>query len=425
MTDSNEVEPNTDSSAEEEALPAGVGTTLQIFGAFFGIGMSIAAGATLLRVSRGEEPLSLDMLAVTCGILAIALGLLWVGHKVRKPPGVGLSKLAFWVFNGLGLIMVTAGVATMLFGNLEGGWLAAFGAAFMAVSRVGKLIGSGPNGTRAVSVSEFTSSGSGFHGGTADHSSKTMIFVDQHATAEEEAAAVAAYHHEWVAKRPDWVSGQIKGFGMGNTARAWIFTGVVAVITAGLLGAALIWGDVMWLPALGASVLLGILLIESIKTQRRTASFTEGIFHAETCPAILGDRLSGEIQTGVARLDAPSLIFEINLACINSRVVEHSDNDNATTQTLSNVLWETTAKVPGSISKQRPDRLAVKVNFPLPENQPCSTPPSKSRILWRLNVTAKPQGKSYDLSFEIPVLPPTALKPVVNDTIATYTTSKP
>ncbi|HEU4401339.1 MAG TPA: hypothetical protein VFT43_04470, partial [Candidatus Polarisedimenticolia bacterium] len=145
--------------------------------------------------------------------------------------------------------------------------------------------------------------------------------------------------------------------------------------------------------------------------------FGPSTLDTEPTPAAIGGRLSGSVRARVATL--PEAGFRLTLSCINL-TVSGSGRNRTTRETI---LWQEEQSVPADRVETDAEISRIPVLFPIPpDGRATDDADFRSRILWRLEVTADLPGVDYQERFEVPVARALAgnsagRAPAVDDTV--------
>jgi hypothetical protein len=161
-----------------------------------------------------------------------------------------------------------------------------------------------------------------------------------------------------------------------------------------------------------------VLLVWAAREIIRWKKFGESVFKMLSVPGVVGGQLNGAIQTSVKI--RPEDGFHLKLRCIN-RVTTSSGNSSSTTE---NILWEDEKTMARELLADDPRRTGIPVFFQIPADcRESDDANSHSRIIWRLEASARVPGVDYLAQFEVPVFRSaesvaTAGTPVADPTLA-------
>lgn len=306
-------------------------------------------------------------------------------------------------FGGFGLLTVLMG-AFILFDDPAGLVVILFGLIFIGAAVLVVRLFSPAEGKRHVAVGgdEFAAAR---HDGTPSRRTSTfLIEVDEDATAEEVAAAEAAYHARRFAERNDWVDGRIEAesqrSGGAHKLAAFVWT-IFAMLA---VGAALIWGDIAWFVAAGGVLVASALVFKTVKEAAQLRKFGESAFVMAPGSAKLGGALEGVVETSIPYDRMPEGGFRLVLSC-ERRWEEHTTESSASpTRTILRVddIWTTEAHVEPEAAGAG---LAAKVTIPIPDDLPPSTLGRENEgVFWELEIHGRAPGLDYAAGFSVPVL---------------------
>jgi len=204
-------------------------------------------------------------------------------------------------------------------------------------------------------------------------------------------------------QRKDWAEGKVIQEGAHSLGLLIGFTILWNIISWGMTAFAYIaeWetGDVPWFMLIFPFV--GILLIiTTLRVWIRRRKFGISIMKLDTLPAYLGDRLRGNIETGVSALEDPARSFQVRFQCAQRK----SSSDREGKKRVSEEeLWSEEQEVYAQLSESM-KTLNVSIYFRIPPDfPPTELIPADDRILWRINITSQVPGVDYTAQFEVPV----------------------
>ncbi|NBC19276.1 MAG: hypothetical protein GVY18_18375 [Bacteroidetes bacterium] len=315
-----------------------------------------------------------------------------------------IPTITGFAFGGAGLLMLLGGLV-MVFSDPAGFALIAFGLVFIGGGYLAHRLFRTPEGQKAVTVDAYAYDYERPLGVQGTRSRSTQIYVDEDATEEEVEALRRAWLREQWADRPDWVEGRIVDqHARGGTTR-YVGAVVWTVFALALIGGFMLWGDPPWLLlALPAGVAL-VLIVLGVRDYLRQRKFGASYFQMDATPAVLGERLTGTVETGVLARNGPDDGFTVRLACRDRYEERDSDGDRHLRVTT---LWESEPQqVRPRTAPGLPRRLDVPVALDLPADAPPTTLGSRSEgIVWDLTVSADVPGLDYGATFRLPVVPP-------------------
>ncbi|HYD40127.1 MAG TPA: hypothetical protein VEB43_04815 [Anaeromyxobacter sp.] len=307
-----------------------------------------------------------------------------------------MGTLEFFVFGGVGLLMIAGAVALLV---LEGEFagaagLGVFGLVFSAVGILARRV-LAPAGKKDVRVAART-------GDTT--SGATYVSVDEDVPEAEVKAQQRRWAEEPWTQRGDWAEGKVVQEGAGQSGMLIAFAIVWNVFSWGFL---LLWaaGDPGWpkmlliFPAVGVAI-----AVLAVRARIREKKFGTSVIECRTMPAWLGERFEGTVETGVPLRGRGEKTFAVRLRCVrrSSRTVRGSDG-RSETQVSEETLWEHEETVRGAVSPKGPT-FQVRLDLRIPESLPATElDPDDDRPLWRLRRRAEDEGVDYAADFEVPV----------------------
>ena len=305
---------------------------------------------------------------------------IWLGGAVFILAGLGImwGGVALWDSEPNAWVMFPFG-----------GTFAAMGVALFFIFRT-------PKGKRSVVVKaeEFST-------GRGRRSSVTRIYVDEDATEAEIAAARADWATGQLGGREDWAEGRIASSLDPVGHRHWYFFGAaLALLVSSLIGA--VWDpEVLYFAILPALVTL-LVGYFSVKKHIHQTKFTASELKLATVPGLLGQRLEGEIVSGVHRRMKLEDDAVLTLTCLRTWQETRRDRDGqSTTVTKSKTLWEDTRRVTPQRRGGR-NALEVPVRFELPGELPPSTARGHG-VHWDLKAHIAVKGMDWRAEFRLPV----------------------
>jgi len=202
--------------------------------------------------------------------------------------------------------------------------------------------------------------------------------------------------------RSDWASGHIDDSSRGTMVTAWIFATFWNLISfpSGFLGARAAIEEAK--PAAFLALLfplVGIgLLVWAVRATLRYRKYGVSRLELSTVPGVIGRTLIGTVRAP-ARMQ-PEDGFQTTLSCV--RRVTNGGKDSSTSES---VLWQDERRVAGEPSRTA---AAMETHIPVAYRLPadalaCDDTDSRSRVLWRLQITAVLPGVDYKSQFEVPV----------------------
>lgn len=304
------------------------------------------------------------------------------------------------VFGAVGLLMLIGGVV-LAFEEPGGLFLCVFGLVFMGAGYMAHRVFHTPPGMRAVAVA-----GSSVQTGRGTHHSQVFVHVDENATEADVEAARRQWLREAWQRDPGWADGRIveRGVSHGSLHRAAAIAW--SVFAAGMVTAAVIWGDMLVFFSVPAVGIAGVLVFQYARQRLRQRRFGSSHFRMQPCPARLGGTLAGVVETGVAHDLAPAGGFELTLRCIHRyETTERVGSNDRRTVTRRNVLWEASSGAVGRSATRGRLVLDVPVVFELPADQPATSLEGGSEgNIWELTLSAELPGLDYAAEFRLPVL---------------------
>ncbi|OGP64912.1 MAG: hypothetical protein A2169_05785 [Deltaproteobacteria bacterium RBG_13_47_9] len=346
------------------------------------------------------------------GTSIISLGFIgfgWAGYRLLLPDNdrsswQGVSLVIGVMFGGAGSLMLIGSILLFVDGDFAGAiGLLIFGLVFCIAAYIGSRVFSIPKGMKEILVGKETQTIHGVLGQSGQLTGGTYIYVDE----KTPDAEIETMQKNWAEKpwtqREDWAEGKVIQEGTGNMRLLIVFTVLWNIIAWGIAayGISSEWNtpDVPWF--LLVFPLIGIaFVIMTVRTWIRKRKFGTSIFHCETIPAYLGNRLQGTVQTGVPVKNQTAKEFFIRLICIRrTSLLDQEGKQRVSEETL----WSQNQTVFGSISKTLPT-FQVSVNVDIPKDlPPTELHPEDDRTLWRLEISSEVKGVDYAAQFEVPI----------------------
>jgi len=322
------------------------------------------------------------------------------GSGVDLPTAIG----AYVFFVAGGLLIVGGIVLTVQ--DPVGLLLVALGLVFLAAGRFARRISRATVGKRAVVLSEYEVGIRTVQGLRGTRRATQTVYLDEETAAAVTANPRDAWMHLVRDTRPDWVAGRIlaeddrHARGLDAAAVAW------SVFALAALGAAHLWDGVAALVAVGAVPIAGILVGNAVLRRWHDRKFGASVLVLDRVPVVLGEVLTGRVESCIPASTAPPDGFSIALRCVHRwrEYVRRPGDRQDRMYYHRDVLWEAKHVVPGEIDVGR-GAVSVPVQFTLPADQPASTlVRSTEGISWELAVTAALEGLDYGVRLEIPVV---------------------
>jgi hypothetical protein len=219
---------------------------------------------------------------------------------------------------------------------------------------------------------------------------------------EKHERALAALHPDepWLCKTA-WADGKIKSSTVVMTVFRIVFAFFWNVISIPLtIGLLLERGkNGPWIYLVLVFPIVGVFLILSaIKSVLSWRKYAGSVFEMASVPGVIGGQLAGVIRVPVKV--APQEGFRLTLNCVK-RVTTNNGQDSNTSES---VLWQDEQLIAHEMLQNDPERSAIPALFQIPyECQPTDETEANSKILWRLEVSAKTPGLDFAASFEVPV----------------------
>ena len=394
---------NEDETRTAPSLPTGmagpvrwVGTGVVVLGAV----VLVAGSAAMLLAGEGFSVGPILTAAVLGGI---GLALRHFAGRLVRGDGPELPVVASYVFIGVGAVMLVGGIA-LVFDDPGGFALMAFGLVFAGAGYLARRLFATPAGKRAVAVSSHTVGIRGYDGRRGRRSQASIVHVDENATEAEVEAVQRAWLDEQWRRRPDWVAGRIEADAARSGNLVFVAAGLWTALALALAGAGHAWDEFIWLPA-GLAALVAIAFwAAAARTWLHRRKFAPSCLVLETTPVWLGERLAGEVETGVPRSVRPKDGFRLVLRCVHRWEERRGSGSDRRTEQRRDVLWQEEGRELGRASARQPN-LLLPVRFYLPEDRPATSLGGGSEgIVWELEVTATLPGLDYGVGFELPVL---------------------
>lgn len=219
-----------------------------------------------------------------------------------------------------------------------------------------------------------------------------------------------AYENEPGAYRRAWSTRQIAPGGfqfekqllgglMSVSAESWVRPFIGSAIPGTIVGLILYflppYGWFLAVPVLASGGHSFYLLYHVLRTRFR---YDGAAFVMNESPAVLGDVLSGTIETGIPVQDRPADGFHVILSCYERGPGSSSQSRSYETH------WYTEAQAEGKMGAD--GTITLPVHFDLPGDQPPSSlKKTSTRILWRLEVNASEADPPFKPYFDLPVFP--------------------
>lgn len=413
MSGDNVREPSTASGGESASMLAEFARPIRWVGnGIFGLAALVLILGTVATLANDEE-FQIGLVIAAAVVAGIGWLCRYAARRLEKGDGPELPLVAGYTFMAAGGAMVVGGIV-LVFDDPGGFALIAFGLVFAAAGYLGKRIFATPEGKKAVQVSAHEVGIGTMDGRHGTRRQASIIHVDEDATESEVEAAKQAWAEQQWRQRPDWVAGKIvaEGTRSGNLLR--MAAGVWTVIALIVSAAAAIWGDIIWLGALGTGGFALVLWVLVVKASLHRRKYGSSHFVLEQTPVILGQRMNGEIESGIQKSVLLKDGFHLRLQCVHrwEESSHHSPSSSQRrTQRRREILWQDEQCGPAHATA-RSEKFTVPVKFSLPAEQPATTlGSSRDGITWELVVSAALPGLDYQATFELPVLAPGDLAP--------------
>lgn len=315
------------------------------------------------------------------------------------------AKLAAYAFFAMGGLTILGGIV-LVFQDPAGFAVVAFGLGFVIAGRFALRIARATSGMRAVHRTEYEVGTRSARGQRGIRRAAQVVYLDEAAAADLPKDPRDAWLHLVRDRRPDWVAGRIvaederHGRWLDITAVVW------SVFALGAVGAAYRWGGVATIVALGVVLTAGAFVAGAVRRRWHERKFGASILALDQVPAVLGEVVTGRIETGVSPRDVPWEGFRVTLQCVHRwrEYVRRPGDRQERTHYHRDVLWEADQVSAGEPDQHR-GAVSVPVRFALPADQPASTLfRSEEGIAWEIAVTAAMDGLDYRALFEIPVV---------------------
>jgi hypothetical protein len=227
-------------------------------------------------------------------------------------------------------------------------------------------------------------------------------------------------------ERPDWLTGRIVAEDDRNVERLHLGAAIWAVFALGALAAAWRWGGFANYVALGAAGVVGVLVVHMVMRRLRRRKFGVSTLLLDHVPVILGETVSGEVESGIPEALLPAHGFHILLRCVHrwEETVRRGSDRDRYTHYHRDILWETEWQTAGRTSAAT-NALSIPVRCQLPANLPASTLTwSLEGIRWEVLVTAELDGLDYKAEFQVPVAGPGVPSLPTSNTLSTPIASR-
>jgi hypothetical protein len=366
----------------------------------------LIVGAVVIFLS-GEE-LNIGLIITAAVLVGIGWLFRYAARRLEDGDGAEMPVVASYTFMAAGAAMVIGGIALVI--DDPGGFaLIAFGLVFIGAGYLARRLFATPAGKKAVQVSAHEVGIRTFDGRRGSRRQASIIHLDEDATEAEIEAAKAAWLDEQWRQRPDWAAGRIVAEDARSANWLYIGAGLWTVLASGALVAALFWGDIAWLGAAFTGIFAVAFWGLAVRASLRRRKYGASHLVLDRTPAVLGERLTGKVESGVPKATVPRDGFQVRLQCVH-RWKESSHHgasgSERRTHRRREVLWQDERREPGHITARSPS-FEVAVKFSLPAEQPATTlGGSRDGITWELVVSAAMPGLDYAASFELPVLTP-------------------
>ena len=225
----------------------------------------------------------------------------------------------------------------------------------------------------------------------------------------EEARLKAAHPDQPWMWKTGWASGRIEGSSRATMTLAWVmafFTTVLSAPTVISIPEEVIdkgnhptlLGLVFPLAAIG-------FVIWGLRATARWRKFSVSVFQMSAVPGVVGGRLRGTIQSGLQ--SPPEEGVGLSLTCVHQR------RDSESNRSMhESILWQDQRTVGREHLYAGLPGLTFPVDFYVPfECRETDEPDSGSKVVWRLEATAKVAGIDYRTQFEVPVFKTPASSP--------------
>ncbi len=352
-----------------------------------------------------EDPPGPETLLIPAFPFALGWACHALARKLREGDGPHLITVGSWAFKGFGVLTALMGVVAA-FDEPAGLVAIPFGLVFFGAGVLMKKLFAPPPGKQAVTVGGDEGPIRTPEGRPGRLAQGFVLHVDAGASESEVEAERQRWRLERWAGREDWAAGRIEDdsgdrFGFFACGAAlWAFMAVVVGVVALASGDGII--------GLAAAAIGGVALVlagGAVWAKLHARKFPPSVLVLKRTPALLGQRLQGEVRTGVSPERYPQDGFEVELECV--RRYEVSGSGDSGRQRRRDVLWRTAQRMAGDIPRDAPDRVVLPLDLELPSGLPSATlPRSNDGILWELSVHAALPGLDYRVSFALPVFDP-------------------
>lgn len=367
------------------------------------LGLVIGGLATASSVAN-DIPLGVDGILIPLLIIGIGAAILYGARILASGKGPELPVVGGWVFMGFGAMIVVIGIVTT-FSDPAGLIAIIFGAIFGGAGYMMRKLFATPEGKKRVIIPDISHTSRNVDGMRMQHTSGHVIYVDEDADEAQVEGAVRGWRAEQLAARKDWAEKRIEG----DTSRSlgWRKYGpmLTAAVSVPMLILAWFDGDpIIW--AVGG--IFGIVTIggvyELIRDHRRLKAFGKSYLALDSSPGIIGETLSGRIETGIPIKRRPRAGFRLTLDC--ELRWEGTSGTGETRETIhrSRRLWRD--KQAARIDMGRGvTEVSIPFSFRLPADAwPTSLGSINDGIRWTLRAEAALKGIDYDERFTIPVV---------------------
>lgn len=367
------------------------------------LGVLTGSLATWSAISN-DLSLGLDGVLVPLIMIGFGAGTLYGAKVMASGKGPEFEVFGSLMFKGFGVLIVLIGIATT-FNNPAGLIVIVFGAIFIGAGHLMKTLFATPEGKKRVLIPDVSHASRDADGRRVQHTSGNVIYVDEDADDAEVDEAVQDWRAERLAAREDWANKRIEG----ESSRSFWWRKFGPVLTGFVSIPLLIfaWFDGDWIIWLVGGI-FGIVTIggtyELIRDHLRLKAFGKSYLELDNSPGIIGETLSGKIETGIPIAKHPAAAFRLTLDCDLRWEETTGSGEDRETHRRSRRLWrdKKTARIERGPGVRH---VSVPFSFRLPDDaKPTSLGSVNTGIRWTLRVEAEMKGIDFDERFVLPVV---------------------